>query len=264
MRLLVEMNARMDAAYNHAYHGNLRGVVWNRIRGTEYDKYHREDTTALPISFSNPFPFRDMNEGDTRKLLFASHEEEILGHLAESFSSNPEVNIGEMPFRVTDQTILNTDVGEPGTSGTLLTDTGVVVTFSPAEMEEYGLDSDHDCDTFWRSDHSVEPFFDSIETNLAWKASRVHGSDAPDPDDLDHDLFEGFEFIKPYSLPVEVATGETRTFVLSKWEFDYTVKSDAHRRLLNTLLRLGIGERNTLGFGFVNPASDERITGVSL
>jgi CRISPR-associated endoribonuclease Cas6 len=40
--------------------------------------------------------------------------------------------------------------------------------------------------------------------------------------------------------------------VLSKWRFDYTVRDDHHRRHLNLALDTGIGERNSLGFGFVN------------
>jgi CRISPR-associated endoribonuclease Cas6 len=42
------------------------------------------------------------------------------------------------------------------------------------------------------------------------------------------------------------------TYVLSKWEFSYTVRDDHHRRHLNLALDCGLGERNSLGLGFVN------------
>jgi CRISPR-associated endoribonuclease Cas6 len=46
------------------------------------------------------------------------------------------------------------------------------------------------------------------------------------------------------------------TYVLSKWEFSYTVRDDHHRRHLNLALDCGLGERNSLGLGFVNLNED--------
>jgi CRISPR-associated endoribonuclease Cas6 len=42
------------------------------------------------------------------------------------------------------------------------------------------------------------------------------------------------------------------TYVVSKWRLGYRVRDDHHRRHLNLALDCGIGERNSLGFGFVN------------
>jgi CRISPR-associated endoribonuclease Cas6 len=49
------------------------------------------------------------------------------------------------------------------------------------------------------------------------------------------------------------------TYVLSKWEFSYTVRDDHHRRHLNLALDCGLGERNSLGLGFVNLDEDSVI-----
>jgi CRISPR-associated endoribonuclease Cas6 len=51
---------------------------------------------------------------------------------------------------------------------------------------------------------------------------------------------------------VTVTEGVEETWVLSKWRFEYTVRDDHHRQHLNLALDCGIGERNGLGFGFVN------------
>jgi len=42
------------------------------------------------------------------------------------------------------------------------------------------------------------------------------------------------------------------TYVLSKWRFGYTVQDEHHRRHLNLALDTGLGERNSLGLGFIN------------
>jgi len=51
--------------------------------------------------------------------------------------------------------------------------------------------------------------------------------------------------------------GQQETWVLSKWKLDYTVRDDNHRRHLNLALDVGLGERNSLGFGFVNRVKND-------
>jgi CRISPR-associated endoribonuclease Cas6 len=68
----------------------------------------------------------------------------------------------------------------------------------------------------------------------------------------DGELFESYELIKTFALPVTVTEGEELTYVVSKWKLGYRVRDDHHRRHLNLALDCGIGERNSLGFGFVN------------
>jgi CRISPR-associated endoribonuclease Cas6 len=56
-----------------------------------------------------------------------------------------------------------------------------------------------------------------------------------------------------------VTQGEERTVVLSKWRFEYEIHDEHHRRHLNLALDAGIGERNSLGLGFINIAEDSKI-----
>jgi len=74
----------------------------------------------------------------------------------------------------------------------------------------------------------------------------------PGPSDVDGDLFDGYELIKTFAVPVTVTEGQEMTYVLSKWKFSYTVRNDHHRRHLNLALDCGLGERNSLGLGFIN------------
>lgn len=126
MRILTRLHARADAAYDNAYHHKLRGRIWDALDGTRYDEIHDKNQPKGFI-YSNPFPPRDMDEGDERTLLVASHDEELLAHIAADLHEDRELNIGEMPFHVDAVEPLSVDVGEPGTSGTLSTGTGVLV-----------------------------------------------------------------------------------------------------------------------------------------
>jgi len=246
----------MDAAYDNAYHHKLRGRVWQALRGTEYEETHDADEPTGFV-YSNPFPPRDMEEGDDRTLLVASPYEELLAHVAADLLDEPEFNVGEMPFTVDDVVPIDPDVGEPGTSGTIETGTGVLVRIPQERADDYDIDSDGDQAIYWRPHHSMEPFVTRVENNL----DRKHGRFAPDylpgPSDVDGDLFDTYELLKTFAVPVTVTQRQELTYVLSKWRFGYTVRSDDHRRNLNLALDTGIGERNSLGFGFLNVVEGE-------
>lgn len=258
MRILARLHARRDAEYDNAYHHKLRGRLWGALRKTEFSDRHDENEPPGFV-YSNPFPPRDMVEGDERNVIVASPEEQLLTHVARDLQENPELNIGEMPFEVVDISGLAPDVGEPGTTGTLETGTGVLVRIPPWKRQEYGIEGDYgDQATYWRPEHTMEPFREQIKANL----DRKHGLFGPDwlpgPSDCDDELFEEYDLIKTFALPVTTTQGQELTYVLSKWRLGYRVRDDDHRRHLNLALDCGIGERNALGLGLLNLDREEK------
>jgi len=73
MRALVDFEAEMDASYDPEYHGRLRARMWDALRDTPYDEH---GTETPGFSFSNPFPWGDLEEGDERRMLVAAPCEE--------------------------------------------------------------------------------------------------------------------------------------------------------------------------------------------
>ncbi len=229
--------------------------MWNALEESEFDERHDEEGPA-GLCFSNPFPPRDMEEGDERTLLVAAPERDMLGAIADDFDKSPELNVGEMPFTVTDVSLLAPDVGEPGTRGVLESGTGVLVRLPPWRCEEYSIETDGENPTFWEPEHTIEPLKNQVENNLDKKHGQFCPADLPGPTDRSYDLFDSYELIKTFAIPVTVTQGVEMTYVLSKWRFGYEVQDDHHRRHLNLALDAGIGGRNTLGFGFLNIDED--------
>ena len=255
MRLLARLRARADTVYDNQYHHKLRGRLWRALEETDYDERH-DDHEPTGLCYSNPFPPRDMQEGDERTLLISSPERELLGLVAEDLDEDRELNIGEMPFEITGLSLLAPDVGEPGTKGVIETGTGLLARIPPWRCEEYGIETDGENPTFWKPDHTIEPLKAQLENNLDRKHGLFCPADLPGPTDRSNDLFDSYELIKTFALPVTVTQGVEMTYILSKWRFGYEVEDDHHRRHLNLALDTGIGGRNTLGFGFVNIDED--------
>ncbi|UVE52258.1 CRISPR-associated endoribonuclease Cas6 (plasmid) [Haloferax larsenii] len=251
MRLLARLSARADTAYDNSYHHKLRGRIWRALKNTEYEQYH-DDNRPVGFAYSNPFPYGDLSEGDERTLLVSAPQEQLLAAVAEDFIADRELNIGEMPFHIDELTSLNPDVGEPGTTGTLETGTGVLVRIPQWRADDYGIEPAGDQAIMWRPEHSMEPFITQIEDNLDKKHDLFCDDYLPGPSDTDYDLFDSYELIKTFAIPLTVTQGTEITCVLSKWRFEYQVRDNDHRRHLNLALDTGIGERNGLGLGFLN------------
>lgn len=259
MRLLIRLQARADTAYDEQYHHKLRGRIWRALENTRFDSLHSKER-PIGLSFSNPFPPGDMREGDKRTLLVAATDRDLLGTIAEDLAANRELNVGEMPFYIDEITSLAPDVGEPGTQGTLETGTGLLVRIPPWRADDYpNVETDGKHGTFWRPEHTVEPLHTQLEANLDQKHDLFCPDDLPGPSEVDGRLFDGFELIKTFALPTTVTQGVEQTLILSKWQFDYQVRGDDHRRHLNLALDAGLGERNALGFGFMN-ITDKNLT----
>lgn len=257
MRLLIELKATADSAYRNDYHHKLRGRIWRALDDTRFESEHG-DGEPMGLAFSNIFPWDDIEEGDSRSLLVASPREELLAEIARDLQDDPEFNVGDMAFEVEDVSSLEVDVGEPGTRGVLETATGVFVRLTDEHRQRYGIENEHDAPTYWRPEHTIEPFRDAIQGNLQYKHDRFAYDYQPGPAEVDGDLFEGYDLVKTYALPVTVTTGTRIEAVVSKWRLDYRVRDDDHRRHLNLALSTGIGGRNALGFGFVNVVEKTR------
>lgn len=251
MRILARLSARADAAYDNAYHHKLRGRIWRALEGTGAEDEHDHDGPSGFV-YSNPFPPGDMTEGDERTLLVASPREDLLARVAEDLQADRELNVGEMPFHVDGLSVLEPDVGEPGSNGTIETGTGVLVRIPPWRFEEYGIEHEGDTSEYWRPEHTMEPFRNQIEANLDKKHDRFAADYKPGPSDVEGSLFQSYDLIKTFAVPVTLTQGVEHTLILSKWRFGYTVRDDDHRRHLNLALDVGVGERNALGLGFVN------------
>lgn len=258
MRLLVHLRARAEADYVTAYHRELAGRLWRALDKPRFDALH--DSDAPPgFCFSNPFPVGSVAAGDRRRLLIAAVDEAVLEAIAASLQAEPEVTIGEMAFTVEEITLVTPDVGEPGTQGIIESATGLVVRIPPRRFAEYGIDVESDAPEFWKPEHSLRPLKRQLEQNLDRKHELFAPDHHPGPSAVDGDLFNEYELIKTYALPVTVTAGVEETYVLSKFRFGYRVRDETHRRHLNLALDTGIGERNSLGFGFVNVREDELV-----
>lgn len=104
---------------------------------------------------------------------------------------------------------------------------------------------------YWRSEHPISLFVSQLEDNLLKKYSEYNSLNGVHPvDGIKHDSpFQKFRFKKQISTRL-VMKGIEQIVIGTVWEFMF--EGWENSQLVQFALDCGLGERNSLGFGFTN------------
>lgn len=252
MRILIDLRAMKDQGYESMYHHKLQGFVYGLLRDLGFEMLH-DKTGYKFFCFSNIFPIGDMNAGERSKLIIASPNEALIGSLAGALETivadSSAVNIGEMSFEVVAVKKLKLSIG--GTGLRVLTATPVTLRIPARNYERYGIPEAERKPryVYWRPKYAFDAFLKQLSENLIKKYNEFYATKLKD-----YDLFEQFKYRRATATKV-VIDGREYVLVGSMWEFVWSFMDETQRRVIEFGLDTGFGERNSLGFGFVNKIS---------
>jgi CRISPR-associated endoribonuclease Cas6 len=247
MRLLVELKGLKNCVYDVMYYHKLQGFIYGLLEDTSYRDLHNGRGYKF-FSFSNIFPPRDFKAGDVRHLMISSPDAGLIGvfrdRLEDFCRDKKRVNVGEMSFCVEGVSVLEPRVGR---SCVLAAATPIVVRVPKANYAKYGVFPPKDyAYVFWRKQYPFEAFVRQVEDNLFKKYNRfydVHVEAFP--------LFEQFVFLKQVCNHVVIGGREVKVFG-SLWRFTFNYLYGERQKIIQFGLDAGLGELNSLGFGFTN------------
>jgi CRISPR-associated endoribonuclease Cas6 len=134
----------------------------------------------------------------------------------------------------------------------ILTGTPILVRIPLEKFAKSTIDSAPYESIYWRSSHPLNLFVEAIESNLKKKYQEFTNSQASSVKDTTNTTFEKFRFKREVSTHIFV--GNSKILVIgSLWEFAFSETIPKEIQLF--ALDCGLGERNSLGFGFMNPIS---------
>jgi CRISPR-associated endoribonuclease Cas6 len=99
---------------------------------------------------------------------------------------------------------------------------------------------------YWRPQISFEAFIKQLTENLIKKYNQSYGTSIGSIP-----LFQEFLFKKTVHTRY-IIEGKSYGAAGSMWEFSWSHMDDVQRRIIGFGLDAGFGERNSMGFGFVN------------
>ncbi len=243
MRLVLTLESACDYAYDLRYHVKLQGFVYSLLRNTPYEHLH--DLRGYKyFCFSNIYPPFDTRQGESRQLVLSSPDEKLVGTFAQALLTREEINIGSMRFYLRGIRVVRPKIRR---SVTLVTRTPIIVRIPKRNYPRYGIVSEHSY-VYWRPDMAFDAFLRQLEDNLVKKYRGFHGEEIEEGQL--RPLFQEFLFKKQVCNHLLIKNREVRVFG-SLWEFRFSHLTGEQRELLRFAIDAGFGERNSLGFGFM-------------
>ena len=248
MRLLIRLKSLKDSSYDLKYFHKLQGFIYSLVRDTEYGVLHDKSGYKF-FCFSNIFPIGDMRSGDKRNLLISSPDGLFIKFLKDKLSefvdTNKPLSIGEMQFELESISAVRTRLRK---NCRLISATPVIIRIPEKNYERYEIKKKYRKKryVYWRKEHTFNAFIKQLQENLFKKYNEFYKTNVEE-----FPLFEQFIFKKPVVSHV-IIDGREYKMIGSIWEFIFSYLSKEQRKILELGVETGFGERNSLGFGFMN------------
>jgi CRISPR-associated endoribonuclease Cas6 len=246
-RLLIRLHATDDSRYEMEYHKDVQGLIYNLLRGSAYDNHNKQGYKFF--TFSNIFPFSNMRKNDQRNLMISSPSDDFVSYVKEQLEYLKDIRIAQMKFKVDYCTKIDMKLPEYDTFS-LITATPIITRIHRYRYEELGaVDLVNGYKSiYWRSSHPVDLFINQLEDNLVKKYNEYHHRLEDEPEERSP-VFCSYKFLKQIATKVSSGIGlQKATVIGTNWQFLLNGTSDLVRFALDT----GLGELNSLGFGFMN------------
>jgi CRISPR-associated endoribonuclease Cas6 len=243
------------------YHYHLQGYIYNLLKGSKYDYVHDREGYKF-FCFSNIFPASDLAKDDTRTLLISSPDSGLIDYLHGVLQKpwNQYAMIGKMKFKM--ESVEEFAVSPPENYLiSVITGTPIIIRISRETMQKNGIEAKGKYPyIYWRNNYPVGIFINHLTNNLLNKYAEFSRSDESkgftllDEQLENKPIFDQFVFKKQISTRVFLK-GFEQVVIGTVWQFRFSPSTD--RDLIHFAMDAGLGERNSLGFGFMNLLSNK-------
>ena len=245
VRVLVKLQSTKRQPYQMEYHYPLQGFIYNMLRHSKFRQIHDKQGYKF-FCFSSIFPAYNLENGDTRHLIISSPDRDFIEYISSTLRekrlSGENICIGSMEFKINRIETIRPPFKVPCT---IITGTPIIIRVPKEKFRKFEIKTKHPYEyLYWRRDHPLEIFVKQLEDNLRKKYSEFTGSIASNGS-----IIQGFMFRKQLSTRVFMKGGD-QVIIGSTWEFLFN--DNNHEELLRIGIDCGFGERNSLGFGFMN------------
>jgi len=247
MRILLKLSAKTDQKDISLEYHKLQGFVYRLMMEGGFPSLH-DKKGYKPFCFSNIFPYGDMKTGDTRSFLIATPSEAIANGIIQQLPQlkDTTLHIGDCSFSLERWSTIAISLKETPVRLTCGTPILLRIPEKNYDLYEVPQEERRGRYVYWRPQIAFEAFIKQLTENLIKKYNQFYGTEvAVSP------LFQEFPFRKMVHTRY-IIDGKSYGAAGSMWEFSWSRMNDVQHRILEFGIDAGFGERNSMGFGFVN------------
>ncbi|MEX2680370.1 MAG: CRISPR-associated endoribonuclease Cas6 [Candidatus Sigynarchaeota archaeon] len=238
MRLVVTLEPAQSAAGGLVTKHAVQGFIYSALRATPYDVIHDKRQFKF-FCFSDLFPIGDFVAGEPKTLVVSSPDAAFINLLRDALEQNPGTHLGGVQVRVA-----GIKVARPPLSSQFITGSPVVVYKDNKANMYFSFQKDKDMAFFLQrvKENALKKFNAFYEGELAFEG----------------ELFDRLVFRREVAVH-DAKDGTPFIMIGSTWSLLAKDFMPPYlRKFYAFLMDCGLGEKNSLGFGFLNPVRQAR------
>lgn len=211
---------------------DIQGFIYSLLKNNSLFNNLHDLQGFKFFNFSNIFPVCDFDKNTLKKLIISSPNADFIRSLYDELNKLSKFRLNKYEME-----ILKIKVLRDKKVSKFISSTPVVLFENNMENKYYSFKQNSDFDFF----------FSRLKDNAIKKYNAFYDDDFK----LNQDLFTSFEFFREVSVRVK-KNGNSFIIIGSLWKYLEFELTNKNKDFYNFLFDNGLGEKNSLGFGFLN------------
>ena len=233
MRLVIELEPLSEIPYNYLNKHAIQGLIYYLLKDTSFDNLHSSSKFKY-FTFSDIFPISDFKPGFKKTLLFSSPSNDLINELYNSILRYRTIKIKNLNFNVINVKKIKLNLTNRFISGS------PIVLYKDNKSNEYFSFEKH---------NDLNFFLERIKENAIKKYNTYFGESII----LNEPIFDKMKFKKEVVIK-DFKSGKEFIIIGSVWKLLEKFHIPDHLyNFYEFVMDCGLGEKNSLGYGFINP-----------
>jgi len=214
----------------------IQGLIYSALRESGYGEIHDSPKFKF-FCFSDIFPSTDFNENEVKNLIISSPDPNFITTLYKSLKEKRDFRLNTYKIKIEEMKKFYINLKNRFISG------------SPIVLYK---DNKRNIYYSFRRDGDLNFFLNRLKDNALKKYNIYYSDDYY----LEGNIFDNLEFKKEVAVR-NFKGGKEFIVIGNVWSLleKKEIKKD-ERKFYSFIMECGLGEKNSMGFGFINPIRD--------
>ncbi len=229
MRIKITLIPKENISYNEIQQYFIQGFIWNIIKNSEFSAYH-DIPHFKYFCFSEIFPPTNFKTNESKNFIISSPNKFFIKLLYFKIKEIDYIKLGQYVF--------DYEISKPFD----IKFKRYWITGSPIVVQV-------DRNVYWsKKYHSLNIFLKRLKENAIKKYNLFYNEKIT----FEGDIFDSLKFKKQVAVHLKKGGIDAR-IIGTKWIFEKNEYPKKLRKFYKFILDCGLGEKNSIGFGFLNP-----------
>ncbi|HIE33595.1 MAG TPA: CRISPR-associated endoribonuclease Cas6 [Candidatus Altiarchaeales archaeon] len=232
MRLLIKFSPREEFSYDDVDKHMIQSVIYSLLRNTKYESIHNIKKFKF-FTFSDIFPPTDFKPNENKNLLISSPDSDFIKSIGDNLKENPILRFGNHIIDIQEHKMVN-----PRLKNRFISSSPLVLYKNSRKNIYFSFKRDND----------LSFFLERLKDNALKKYNAFYSTNY----ELKENIFDRIKLRK--EAVVKIRKGSKEFIIIgSVWKLLEKFDISKNRKFYKFIMDCGLGEKNSLGFGFVNP-----------